>query len=269
MTTTAHPQTTDRPLTLPEYIEQVATEGERFAELAESGDLALTIDACPGWDARELVRHVGEIHLWAAANLAFPSKEWLNVADLTDLARFWPDLAAGWPDDEQLAEWYRDTNANLVDVLRSTPTDAWAFTFLPAPNAVTMWARRQASEVAIHRCDLELAFGIEPTFDPRVATDLLDELLTGFAPWYRDDSDDRRVVCVCADDVQEQWWVTLGGGPTTSAREGDAADLTVSGSATALYVALWNRNTDEPLRITGDPEILRRWHDMCRVVWSR
>ncbi|NOX31339.1 MAG: maleylpyruvate isomerase family protein, partial [Actinobacteria bacterium] len=136
-----------------DYIGFVVAEGELFATAADQGDLTVDIASCPGWDMRELVRHLGLIHLWAAGNVASPTDEWLAADDLTDLAGHWPELATAWPEDADLVAWYRDTHANLVDVLKSAPANLDCFTFLPAPSPLIMWSRRQASEIAIHRFD--------------------------------------------------------------------------------------------------------------------
>ena len=74
-----------------------------------------------------------------------------------------------WPDDDDLINWYLDTNANLVDALESAPPDVESFTFLPAPSPLAMWARRQAHETSIHRFDAENAAGIASEFDPTFA----------------------------------------------------------------------------------------------------
>ena len=168
-----------------DYIGFVASEGALFAAAAEHGELSARIAPCPDWDMGDLVRHLGMIHLWAAANVAFPEPNWLDVEELPDLVRYWPDLtgeSGEYPNDAELVTWYRATLANLVEVLESAPADVAAFTFLPAPSPLTMWARRQASEIAIHRFDAEQARGIATHFDPQFAADMLDELMCGFAP---------------------------------------------------------------------------------------
>ncbi len=124
-----------------DYIGFVGSEGERFASAAGHDALSVKIAACPGWDMGDLVRHLGMIHLWAAANVAFPESDWLDVEELPDLVRYWPDLAGDsgeYPDDPELVAWYRDTLANLIEVLTSAPADVAAFTFLPAPTPLTM-----------------------------------------------------------------------------------------------------------------------------------
>ena len=250
-----------------EYIGWVASEGELFASAAGRGELNVDIPPCPGWDMRELVRHLGLIHLWAAGHVAFPHEEPDSV-ELHDLAGFWPDLAA-WPDDADLISWYRDTHGNLVRVLESAPADLDCHTFLPAPSPLAMWARRQASEIAIHRFDAEMSRGVTSQFDPQFASDMLDELLCGFGPRGRPlDIESARVIHVHTDDTNEDWYVTLGPERTDTARQGSEADLTLIGTAAELYLLLWNRTPDSSVTMTGDSELMNLWQGNVRVRWS-
>jgi uncharacterized protein (TIGR03083 family) len=250
------------------YIECVASEGERFAEAAERGELHVAIAACPGWDMGDLVRHLGEIHLWAAANVAFPKPNWLSVAELADLEPYWPDLAV-WPHDNDLVSWYRSTHANLIRVLRSAPTDVEAFTFVPAPTPLTMWSRRQASEIAVHRFDAEHARGVISHFADDFASDMLDELVAGLALESRCGTRDAaRVLHLRAADVGHEWWVTIGPVGITTSRAGGDADLTVVGTAADLYLTMWNRTPDSTLELIGNSQIMDLWHHTCRIRWS-
>jgi uncharacterized protein (TIGR03083 family) len=256
-----------------DYIGFVASEGELFASAAEQGDLDVAIAPCPGWNMRDLVRHLGMIHLWAAANVAFPESDWLDVSDLPDLVRYWPELtgeSGEYPDDAELVDWYRDTLANLVEVLKSAPADVAAFTFLPAPTPLTMWARRQASEIAIHRFDAEQARGITTHFDPPFATDMLDELLSGFAarPGRDIAVDGERVLHVQASDVDEHWYLTISPQGFETSRQGNDAELTVAGTAAELYLSMWNRTPDSTVQLIGDTSLMDLWHTGCRVRWS-
>ncbi len=255
-----------------DYIGFVASEGGLFASAAEHGELSARIASCPDWDMADLVRHLGMIHLWAAANVAFPESDWLDVEELPDLVRYWPDLTGEtgeYPDDAELLPWYRETLANLIDVLKSAPADVAAFTFLPAPTPLTMWARRQASEIAIHRFDAEQARGITSHFDAQFATDMLDELLSGFAARPRPlDVDRPQVIHVHAEDTDDHWYVSMGPEDTETAREGDAADLTLTGSAADLYILLWNRTPDSNVAMSGNADLMDLWHGNFRVRWS-
>jgi len=252
-----------------DYIGFVAAEGDRFAVAADQGQLSVEIPPCEGWDMRELVRHLGLIHLWAAANVAHPSSDWLDVEDLTVLADYWPELASSWPDDSELVAWYRRTNENLVRVLESMPADHQCFSFLPAPTPLTMWSRRQASEIAIHRFDAEVSRGIPSHFEPGFAADMLDELLSGFAPGPRDiPVSSEHVVHIHANDVDEHWYLTIGPHGVETSRQAGDADLTVDGSAAALYLLLWNRTAEATVTLTGDTGLMDLWRESFRVRWS-
>ena len=252
-----------------DYVGFVASEGDLFASVAEQGELNVDIPSCEGWDMRELVRHLGMMHLWAAGNVAFPKDGWLVVDDLPDLAGHWPDLATSWPEDAELVSWYRETLANLVRVLETASPDVEAFTFLPAPSPLAMWARRQASEIAIHRFDAETSRCMTSHFDPDFATDMLDELLSGFALRPREiDVDAERVLHVDAKDVGEHWYLTIGPGGISTARKGGDADLTVTGTAAELYLVFWNRTPDASVNMDGDADLMDLWHNKYRVRWS-
>lgn len=260
-----------------DYIGYVASEGDRFAAVADQGELSVGIAACPGWDMADLVRHLGMIHLWAAANVAFPEPDWKDVEELPDLVRYWPELAGEsgeYPKDAELVGWYRKTLANLIEVLKSAPADIAAFTFLPAPTPLTMWSRRQASEIAIHRFDAEQARGEASRFDSEFATDMLDELLSGFAPRPRREALDveaAKNIHVHAGDVGEHWFLTIGPDGVQTTREANQsreADLTTTGTAAELYLLYWNRIPDSSVTLDGDHNLMDLWRESCRVRWS-
>jgi uncharacterized protein (TIGR03083 family) len=251
-----------------EHITVVGQEAKLLAEAATQGGLDVEIPTCPGWDMRELLRHLSMIHLWAAGHVVeLHDGPW--GGELADLAEVWPDLAVFWPDDGELIGWYLDTNANLVDVLESSPSDTESWTFLPAPSPLAMWARRQAHETAIHRFDAENAAGIASGFDPVFAADGIDEMLAGFAPRRSEfPVDSVRTVVVHAKDTDDRWHVTLGPEGITTIRGDGPADVTLTGDASDLYLMLWNRGEGTSITITGDREILDIWHDNVRVRWS-
>lgn len=251
-----------------EHITVIEQEAKLFAEAAEQGGLEVDIDTCPGWNMRDLVRHLSEIHLWAAAHVAGrATKMWVD--DLSDLSAYWPDLAVFWPDDSDLIGYYRRTNTNLVRELESAPADLEAMTFLPAPSPLAMWARRQAHEISIHRFDAQNAAGATSGFDPVLASDGIDELLTCFAPRRTDfPLDDTRTMVVHTTDTDERWHVTLGPDGIAAKRGDGPADLTVSGRAADLYLAVWNRGDDDAVQVVGDRDLLELWHSNLRVRWS-
>ena len=144
------------PIAIEAHVRSVAREGQAFAAAARGGQWDAPVPTCPGWSVRDLVRHLGEIQLWAAVNLS----QRRGAADVwipdehSDLGEYWPDLAAVWPDDDDLVDWYLQTSTNLVRELESVPRDVSAPTFLPAPPPLAMWhggkpTRRRSTDTTL------------------------------------------------------------------------------------------------------------------------
>lgn len=254
---------------LPGYVDLLRQEADRFASRAADGPLDLDVAACPGWTLRELVEHVGMVHLWAAANIAFPSTSWISVDAFADLEPYWPDLATATPSDADLVAWYRSTLTHLIDVIGAQPAHHECLTFLPASSPLVMWARRQAAEVAVHRYDIEAARGIPSTYEPAFGLDMLDELLVGFAPMMRTRHvSDARSMSVVADDVDGAFTVAISpDGIRAEVGVNGRADLRLSGSAGDLNLLLWNRPAGPKVRVEGDTAVLDLWAETCRVRW--
>lgn len=251
-----------------QHVDTLEREAKLLAEAARQIDLDSEIPTCPGWAMRDLVRHLAEIHLWAASQVSNrATKMWVD--DISELSAYWPDLAVFWPSDDALIDWYLETNANLVNELRAAPADLECRTFLPAPSPLAMWARRQAHETAIHRFDAEHPVGIDSHFDPTFAADGVDEMLAAFAP--RGSTfpvDETRTMVVHATDTGDRWHVTMAPDGITTAKGDGPADLTLAGPAEDLYLAVWNRGDDSAITATGDLDLLETWHTNHRIRWS-
>ena len=261
-------------MSVAEHIRVVAAEGQKFADSARQGPWEAQVPGCPGWSLRDLVRHLSEIHLWAAANVAQRPGAKLDLDNRSELMESWPEMAVFWPTDEELIDHYLRTNANLVRVLESAPPDLDAPTFLPAASPLAMWARRQAHETSVHRFDAESATGASTGFDAVFAADGVSELLYGF---YADVSRPEgrefpvagdRTLHVHARDTDDHWYLTIGRRRITRASAGRQADLVVSGAASDLYLALWNRGDDSTLDLAGDRHLLDTWHTFTGVRWN-
>ena len=182
----------------------------------------------------------------------------------------WPDLAIFWPDDDDLVEYYLATNQNRVRELVPAPSDLATWTFPPAPSPRQMWARRQAHETSIHRADAESATPSMGGFDPAFASDGIDEVLTAMAP--RTDElplESPVTMAVQPTDVGQRWLVTLGPDGIDTIRRDSAGDLTLTGSTSDLYLAVWNRGDDTAIELTGDRSVLDTWRNRHRSRWPR
>ena len=245
---------------------EVATNaGRRLLDLAAAAGLDAPVPTCPSWDVRALVAHQAMVHLWSTAHLR---------ADDPDLVPNQTDLRT----HDDLLALAADALTGVLAAIAEAPADLRAMTFLnDCPPPAAFWARRQAHETTMHMIDaLAASLGRVPTTDEAaveldVAVDGLDELLRGFFTRGRSKLFDGEpfTFVVAPTDHDERFVVRVDEKLTVDAPGGDApAEATVlSGSASALYLALWNRGDD--VEVGGGPStLLKRWRGTQRVRWS-
>jgi uncharacterized protein (TIGR03083 family) len=236
------------------HLDYLASEGSQLAQAARSAGLSDPVPGCPDWTVRDLAAHVGEVHRWAAAIVTHA------VAKPSALPEGAVEAAPG---DAELVDWYAAGHAALVDTLRAAPADLSCFTFLPAPSPLAFWARRQAHETAIHRADAFAAAGQPVDFDDALALDGIDEVLHGFAT--RPRVFEPGTLTIATPDGTP-WLITFSAdGLTTTAWTGAAADASVSGSPSEVYLWLWNRPST--VTVEGSQEVADRWKQL-QVRWS-
>ncbi|MBB6418019.1 maleylpyruvate isomerase family mycothiol-dependent enzyme [Streptomyces sp. AK010] len=238
-----------------EFLQALETEGRLLAAAAEESGTEAKVPACPGWQVRDLLRHTGAVHRWAAAYVAEQVTERRPLAEPTDL------------DGAELIAWYRDSHRRLVGTLAGASPDVECFAFLPAPSPLAFWARRQAHETAVHRVDAESARGGAPTeVTPEFATDGVDELLRGFHARSRSRvrTPEPRVLRIRAEDTGAVWTLRLSPEPPVTTRdEAGEAECELSAPAGQLYLALWNR---APLpSATGDQALATLWREASAI----
>ena len=73
---------------------------------------------------------------------------------------------------------------------------------------------------------------------------------------------------VQAQDTDDHWYLTIGRQSITRPTAGEPVDLTVTGTSSDLYLALWNRGDDSTISVTGDRALLDLWHAYTGVRWD-
>ncbi len=248
-----------------EHIAVLTEQGPLLAAAAAAAGPDAPVPSCPDWVVRDLVRHQGGVHRWAASIVATPRTEPWDV-DLDD-------VVGTWPADDELVTWFSDGCRELAGVLERADPGLTCWTFLAAPSPLAMWARRQAHETAVHRVDAELAAGtpITPCQAP-FAADGIDELLTCFITRRRGQlrSDEPKLLRVRCADTSGEWLVSIGpdGVRATAGFEGQEGDCLVAGAADDLCLALWRRRAPDVLDVGGDGAVLDLFLDKVRVRWS-
>ncbi len=253
-----------------EHIDALRRHGELLAQAAERAGLDATVPPCAPWLVKDLLRHTGYVHRWAARHLTERPAAVLDGPPE-------PEILKGGPADPKLLAWFRVGHAALVRTLSTADPGLDCATFMPAPSPLAFWARRQAHETAIHRADAASASGAVPEYAPDFAADGIDELIMGFGRRrkYQPGADGGGPLRVTAADTGDAWCIEAQGGRLQPRRDTgddatDGAACTVRGPASGVYLYLWNRADAESagVTVTGQPDVLASWKSSVRVRWS-
>lgn len=238
-----------------DFIAAVDEHGTALVATAEQLDARAPVPSCPGWTVDDVLGHMGMIHRWARAIMvAPPGSGRIGYGEI--------------PVDGR-SDWYRAGLADLLDTLTGAPDDLAVWAFLPAPNPKAFWARRQAHETAIHRADLEQARDAQLRFSPEFAADGIDELLNGFLARPRTQlrADPPASVLIAPTDADVWWHMTINPDDRATRSDGDpSADATLRGTASDLYLHLWNRAPQKAVEFSGEQRVLELWRELARVT---
>lgn len=219
-----------------------------MAQLAETHALDVRVPGCPNWDVEALLRHQGHVHRWACKTVREHLQSWLH------------EKFVGPDEPAAMVAWFREGAAQLIEALRTTPQSEAVYTFAPGPPGVAWWALRQANETSMHRWDTESAYGEQVAFEPAVATELLTEWLRIAGDVVHNSAGPEGSIRFAATDADLDLTAALGerlsSAPTTSAA---AADLTLRGTASDLYLLSMNRIDTHGLRVEGNTALLDDW----------
>jgi uncharacterized protein (TIGR03083 family) len=253
-----------------EHIDALRRQGELLADASERAGLDAAVPPCPPWLVKDLLRHTGYIHRWAARHITERPGQVIDGPPEAEILK-------GGPADPELLAWFRTGHAALTQTLATADPALECATFMAAPSALAFWARRQAHETAIHRADAEFAVGTTPRYPAAFAADGIDELIMGFGrrrkyqPGAAADGGRLRVL---AADTGDAWSIEANEGHLQPRRDtadnSEGAGCTVTGPASGGYLYLWNRAdaARAGVTVTGDPGLLASWQASVRVRWG-
>ena len=258
----------NKPVEIAEHIAALRRQGAALADAADRAGLDAPVPVCAPWLVKDLLRHIGHVHRWAARHVTECPEHIIDGPSETEM------LEGGASDDELLA-WFRAGHQALVQALSDADPDLNTATFMDAPSPLAFWARRQAHETAIHRADADSATGATPGFPPDFAADGIDELIMGFGRRrkYQPHGNAAGTLRVLAADTGDDWYARAEDGriePRRGGQNAQPATCTVSGPASGLYLFLWNRADAgrAGITITGDAGLLDLWKSGVRVRWG-
>jgi uncharacterized protein (TIGR03083 family) len=229
------------------YLDLLAAEGALLRRAAER-DLSAAVPSCPGWDVRDVLRHTAEVyeHKIACVALGGPAPD------------PWPPPS---PPESVSLGWYEDAHGRVLEMLRTTDPAAPSWTWYPEDQTAGFWLRRMALETAVHRVDVELAFG-DPTPVARdLAIDGIDELLyLMFAgDWKGDEQPDLTGKATVATSGRT-WTIRMMEDRVNVDDDAESGDgpVTVVAEPSALLLWLYGRAPDHVVTVSGDTGVATR-----------
>jgi uncharacterized protein (TIGR03083 family) len=250
------------PVTPERFLELIAQDGRRLGDCARGADLAAPIPTCPGWTVGACVGHVAGVYR--------------HKVDCVRLGRRPDSYSEEPPHGVDLLDWYDDSLATLLDVLREAGPAAPAYTWWAPDQTTGFWYRRMAQETAVHRLDVEDGAGDPTPVDAELAVDGIDEVLDRFLSDDWDEVTDEewdgvdpaagagRTVAVRSGG--QVWRQTLGPEAMPLARGEGPADAAVEGDPEAVLLWLWGRREDVVVTLSGDPAVLAAYRDRLRIA---
>jgi uncharacterized protein (TIGR03083 family) len=257
-------------LSTEEYRSSFHQEWEALVAAAPP-DQRARVPACPEWTVAVLAAHVGEAYAFVEAQVRGGGED--SVNELEDLGL--PSDIEEWfrrdlPLDSiprTLVDWLRNQAESLEALFSATDPSAPAWTWWDPDRTAGFWLRRMAQETSIHRWDMENVAGAPAAIPAALAADGVDEMLDIYVPrWCRPKSEisgSGETYCLRRSDGPGAWTVRYLGYGMEVAKDEGAAGVTLTGSASDLILALWQRIPLQRLRISGDLSLLERWFQLA------
>ena len=246
-------------LTRDRYLDLLARDCDRFADLLAEVDPARPVPSCPDWTAVDLFWHLTEVQ-WFWGTI---------VRDLLSDPAAAEEQKPERPTDlDALGHLFTTTSDALRDALANTSDETPVWTWADDQTAGFV-LRRQAHEALIHRLDAELVAADPTPLDPELATDGVDEVVRvmyGGIPTWMTFAATAGPVAVRANDTDGAWDLAVGtisgtdpdsdnhyeDEPAVDVVEGKEPVAEVSADAGTLDAWFWGRAGTDAVTLSGD-----------------
>ncbi|MEV5409690.1 maleylpyruvate isomerase family mycothiol-dependent enzyme [Thermopolyspora sp. NPDC052614] len=236
-------------------------QNEQFGEIVRNADWSAQVPTCPGWTIKQLFRHLGRGHRWAAQIVSDRVEGYLDPREVRD----------GRPPDDVdgAVKWLHDGVRLLADAVAEVGADTSVWTFL-GPRPARWWVRRRLHETTVHRADAAFALGAPYELAAPLAADGIGEwldLVAGGRPGIDATAllDAGTTLHLHATDdglgPAGEWMIRSGEDGVSWEHGHGKGTAAVRGRAADLLLALLRRRTaDEAgVEILGDREVWTRW----------
>lgn len=212
-----------------------------------AAEMATLVPNCPGWTVYNAAVHIGRVGVaWHSMIQASPDDPDSRMRGYADAESRGSDIA---PD--VLATWAHEAVHALVgDVDRPC-----YFSMTGGHGTVGLWGWHAASELGVHRLDVEAALGVPHAMSHRLVLDAIEYTAQYFLP--------AMVRATGSTPGVLQTALLVDGTPLTAAMIGGSAagpvDATITGAPIDVLLALWGRPHGS-LVVQGSHEVFEQWH---------
>jgi uncharacterized protein (TIGR03083 family) len=219
-------------------------------------DMAVTVPHCPGWTVYNAAVHVGRVGVaWHAMIEATPDDPDSRTRGYADAeargSGHSPDVLASWA----LA---------AIDALDTDPERPCYFSMTGGSGTVGLWGWHAASELAVHRLDIEQALNTPHSMSHEDASDAIDYACRYFLPaMARVASPDLAPIDVVTREDNHVIHTASVRAPGSTA----SPAATLQGAPIDLLLALWGR-PHGPIDITGSNDVVDAWHALPSAAFQ-
>lgn len=225
-------------------------ESRRIVDLCTE-DLDRDVPTCPGWQTRDLLRHV--------------AGAWSAFAMFTDDASTEPpdfSRLAGPPDegDDELVAFAASARDRIVAAVAAAEPDTPVWSWW-GDQTLAFYQRRAHLESVVHRLDAEAAVGRPTPVDPAVAIDGVDEFYSVILA--TPGSPPSGTFHLHQTDGDGELMLSVADGRIVVAREHGKGDAAVRATGQELLELVWGRRDLDGLECFGDETVAEAWTSLA------
>jgi uncharacterized protein (TIGR03083 family) len=241
------------------HTERLATARAAVAFITgrSAEEQARPVPNCPDWTVYNAAAHIGRVAIaWEEMISSAPD-------DPESRTRGY-DRSGGKPPGTSVTELAGWANA-AIDRLDDDLDRPCYFSMTGGEGTVALWGWHAATELGIHRLDVEAALGYDHAMSEAQALDAITYTAQYFLPAMRraTGTDPGRLTIVAEGATGTIGQVDLqadgqdGTAPANPASE--AREATIGGPAVEVTLALWGRPSRGVRLVDGDPEVWAAW----------
>lgn len=210
---------------------------------------------CPGWTVYNTAVHVGRVAVaWEQMMRSEPGE-----ADARERAYAISGRRPVGADPVDLAAWAH----SAIDFMADNPNRECFFSMTGGHGTTELWAWHAASEIGVHRLDVEQALDDDYAMSDRAAVDSVDYACRFFLPAMRrvtgENPGGLSAELLGADGAPLG---TVAIEPAADSAEQDLAGVSIRGPVIQVLMALWGRPYEDVEVAAGDGAVLDAWRSL-------